>query len=43
MVTGCLRMMKVAILALGDEKVFLVNNGKYETLSIYIIPQKNSA
>ena len=33
-------MMKVAVFALGDEKVVLVSYEKYETLSIYIILQQ---
>ena len=36
MATGCLKVMKVAIFALGDSKDVLVNHEKYGTLFIYV-------
>ena len=35
MVTGCLRMTKVAIFVVQDSKEFLAEYEKYGTLSIY--------
>ena len=37
MVTVCLRMMEVAIFALGDQKVLLVSYEKYGTLSLHVL------